>query len=161
MQIGGEWLVSSLTDAANNYYTAGSIYQRDHKILGQLGVAEIYPSGTLTLVNSPALKGANVEYSHMMRKSFLKNADCIDRQSWNYEEDYRNPIDIPGEKEAFGKIFKVYCFELHPKNISKDSILQLWQQVQYLQFIGRLSFNRFRYLQWQLERLHFQHSLYF
>lgn len=129
MQIGGEWLVSSLTDAANNYYTAGSIYQRVHKILGQLSVAEIYPSGTLTLVNSPALKGANVEYSHMMRKSFLKNADCIDRQSWNYEEDYRNPIDIPGEKEAFGKIFKVYCFELHPKNISKDSILQLWQQV--------------------------------
>lgn len=129
MQIGGEWLVMSLTDSSENYYSSGANIQRKHKMLGQLGIAEVYPSGSLTLVNSPALKGANVEYSHMMRKSFFANPDCVDRRAWTYADDSRNPYDIPGEKEAFGKIFKAHCFELHPNNISKDNTLQLWQEV--------------------------------
>lgn len=129
MQIGGEWLVMSLTDSSENYYSAGANIQRKHKMLGQLGIAEVCPSGSLTLVNSPALKGANVEYSHMMRKSFFANPDCVDRRAWIYADDSRNPYDIPGEKESFGKIFKAHCFELHPNNISKDNTLQLWQEV--------------------------------
>ena len=129
MQINGEWLITSLTNSTTNYYTAGVTQVREHKALGQLGVGEVYPAGTLTMVNNPALKGAKVEYAHMLRNSFLVNADCVDREGWNYTPDSRNPIDIPGEREAFGKIFKAYCWELHPVNIRENNSLQLWQEV--------------------------------
>ena len=107
MQINGEWLITSLTNSTTNYYTAGVTQVREHKALGQLGVGEVCPAGTLTMVNNPALKGAKVEYAHMLRNSFLVNADCVDREGWNYTPDSRNPIDIPGERKAFGKIFKI------------------------------------------------------
>lgn len=129
MQINGEWLITSLTNSTTNYYTAGVTQVREHKALGQLGVGEVCPAGTLTMVNNPALKGARVEYAHMLRHSFLVNADCVDREGWNYTPDSRNPIDIPGEREAFGKIFKAYCWELHPVNIRENNSLQLWQEV--------------------------------
>lgn len=129
MQINGEWLITSLTNSTTNYYTAGVTQVREHKALGQLGVGEVCPAGTLTMVNNPALKGAKVEYAHMLRHSFLVNADCVDREGWNYTPDNRNPIDIPGEREAFGKIFKAYCWELHPVNIRENNSLQLWQEV--------------------------------
>lgn len=129
MQINGEWLVTSQTNTSTNYYTAGETVVREHRILGQLGVGEVCPSGVMTMVNNPALKGAHVEYAHMLRNSFLVNADCVDRQGWNYTPDSRNPIDIPGEKQAFGKVFKAYCWELHPVNIKADNSLQLWQEV--------------------------------
>lgn len=138
MQINGEWLVSSNTDYSESYYVAEDFTVRSHKVIGQMGIADVYPLGTLSMVNVPALKGATVEYSHILRNSFLQNANCESRKGWNYTPDSRNPIDIPGEREMFGKIFKAYCWELHPNNIQENNSLQLWQDVQLSQDAGNV-----------------------
>ncbi|MBO5700379.1 MAG: hypothetical protein J6R57_03045 [Bacteroidales bacterium] len=130
MQLGNQWLVTSATDNSENYYTERNLEVRPHKTLGQMYVADVYPNGTLGLVNSPALKGATLEYNHIFKKSILKNADCESRVGWEYMSHSSDDGRLPGEITSFGKIFKAYCWQLMPKNIQKDASLHLWQDVE-------------------------------
>lgn len=129
MQINGQWLVTSVTDASNNYFVNGLLEVKEAKILGQMFAADVWPNGSLNMVNAPALKGATVEYSHILRNSFLINADCVDREGWSYVPDNRDDGTLPGEVESFGKKWKAYCWRLYSKNIKADNSLQLWQEV--------------------------------
>lgn len=130
MQLGNQWLVTSATDNSENYYIERNLEVRPHKTLGQMYVADVYPNGTLGLVNSPALKGATLEYNHIFKKSILKNADCESRVGWEYMSHSSDDGRLPGEVTSFGKIFKAYCWQLMPKNIQKDASLHLWQDVE-------------------------------
>lgn len=130
MQLGNQWLLTSATDSSENYYTERNLEVRPHKTLGQMYVADVYPNGTLGLVNSPALKGATLEYNHIFKKSILKNADCESRVGWEYMSHSSDDGRLPGEITSFGKIFKAYCWQLMPKNIQKDASLHLWQDVE-------------------------------
>ena len=130
MQLGNQWLVTSATDSSENYYTERNLEVRPHKTLGQMYVADVYPNGTLGLVNAPALKGATLEYNHIFKKSILKNADCESRVGWEYISHSSDDGRLPGEITSFGKIFKAYCWQLMPKNIQKDASLHLWQDVE-------------------------------
>lgn len=130
MQLGNQWLVTSATDNSENYYIERNLEVRPHKTLGQMYVADVYPNGTLGLVNSPALKGATLEYNHIFKKSILKNADCESRVGWEYMSHSSDDGRLPGEITSFGKIFKAYCWQLMSKNIQKDASLHLWQDVE-------------------------------
>ena len=129
MQLNGQWMIVSATDSSDNYYVNGESEVRVVKTLGQMGVADVCPNGSLDLVNSPALKGATVEYSHILRKSLLKNADCIDRSGWSYLPNGGVEESLPGTKEEFGKTLLLNAWGLQPRNIANDNSLQLWQDV--------------------------------
>ena len=130
MQLNGRWFITSVTDTSEQYYLDGKLLAQSHKRLGSMGSAEVYPNGSLSMVNSPALKGATVEYSHILKKSLLKNADCESSEWWNYTPDSRKDERLPGKIEQFGKTFKAYCWDLHPNNIQSNNSLQLWQEVE-------------------------------
>lgn len=129
MQLGNQWLVTSATDSSENYRTEKVLEVRPHKSLGQMYVADVYPNGSLSLVNSPAIKGATLEYDHIFKKSILKNPDCENRVGWEYMLGNSDDGRLPGEITSFGKIFKAFCWELMPKNIKTNASLQLWQDV--------------------------------
>lgn len=130
MQIGNEWLITSLTDNTSAYYKEGQLTNRPHPTIGQMHKADIYPDGSLTMVNAPAIKGATLEYNHILRNSMLRNAECKSREYWNYlpgEVDAR----FPSEFQAIdGVVYKCFSWSLQEKNIANDSSLQLWQDVQ-------------------------------
>lgn len=129
VQFNGCWLITSLTDTSERYYMNGELYTQAHKTLGSMYAADVYPNGSLSMVNSPALKGVCLEYSHILKKSLLKNADCENKEWWNYTPDSRKDERLPGKIEQFGKTFKAYCWDLHPNNIQSNNSLQLWQEV--------------------------------
>ena len=129
MQLNGQWLIVSATDSSNAYYIDGALEVREAKSLGQLGVSDVSPSGSLTMVNSPALKGATLEYSHILRNSLLVNADCTSRGGWSFLPNGGVDENLPGVKEEFGKTLLLNAWGLNSRNIANDNSLQLWQDV--------------------------------
>ena len=129
MQLKGQWMIVSATDSSSNYYVNGELELREGKLLGQMGVSDVYPNGSLNMVNSPALKGATVEYSHILKNSLLNNAECTDRGGWSYLPNGGVEESLPGKKEEFGKTLLLNAWGLNPRNIANNNSLQLWQDV--------------------------------
>ena len=128
MQMGNEWIISSYTDATTTYATDLGAVNVPHCTIGQMDSADVCPDGSLTMVNAPALKGATVEYNHIVRNSMLLNPDCKNRDNWMY-----TPGTIgdrfPGEIEGEDVIYKAYAWQLNQKNLKTDNALQVWQDI--------------------------------
>ena len=130
-QINGEWVILSLTDSSSSYITNKGIADISHVTLGQMGNAQVCPVGSMELVNQPALKGATVNYSHLLRNSLLKNADVKSKDWWQYSvTDSVRFSEYPSVKDWNGVKYPCYCFCLPQKNIASDSSLQIWQDIE-------------------------------
>lgn len=128
MQMGNRWLIASLTDASIAYTTDGASENIPFTTIGQMGKADVCPDGSLVMVNSPAFKGATVEYNHTLRKSMLLNPDVVNRDNWNYNA---NTIGdrFPGEIQGVDVVYKCHFFQLNQVNLQKDHNLQVWQDI--------------------------------
>lgn len=126
MQMGNRWLIASLTDPSTAYTTNGISEDIPYISIGQMGKADVCPDGSLVMVNSPALKGATVEYNHTLKKSMLLNPECINNDNWEY-----NNVDssFPGTSELFGVVYKHSFWYLYQQQIQKNNSLQLWQDI--------------------------------
>lgn len=147
MQMGNQWLITSFTDYSNSYDLEGSEVLEAHATIGQMHQGDVWPSGSLNMVNAPALKGAKVDYNHTLRNSFLKNADITSREDWMYTPDPKDDGRYPGILEAEdGKKYKCFFWLLYQRNISSDSSLQLWQDVRLSQDPGQVYSISLKYL---------------
>lgn len=126
MQMGNRWLIASLTDASTAYTTDGASENIPFTTIGQMGKADVCPDGSLVMVNSPAFKGATVEYNHTLRKSMLLNPECINKDNWEY-----NNVDsrFPGTSEVNGVVYKHSFWFLNQKQVQNNNTLQLWQDI--------------------------------
>lgn len=126
LQFANEWLITAVTNAETSYHVDGNNVDIPHCLLGQMGTADVYPDGSLGMVNAPALKGVTVEYNHTLRNSMLKNANCVNREGWSYVpggvEDR-----FPGEIDMGDAVYKCYFWLLKQKNLKNDNSLQIWQ----------------------------------
>lgn len=127
-QYGNEWVIMSLTDVSTSYNKDGVNIEIPHAQLGQMGSAQVYPDGSLEMVNKPAVKGVTLNYTHVLKNSFLKNADCQSKDGWQYSFE---PLDnrFPGTVDEFGVIYKCSCWQLPQKDVTVSGELQLWQDV--------------------------------
>ena len=127
-QYGNEWVIMSLTDVSTSYNKDGVNIEIPHAQLGQMGSAQVYPDGSLEMVNKPAVKGVTLNYAHVLKNSFLKNADCQSKDGWQYSFE---PLDnrLPGTVDEFGVIYKCNCWQLPQKDVTVSGELQLWQDV--------------------------------
>lgn len=130
MEIGNKWLITSMTDATTSYEINGTQSILPHCTIGQMYSADVWPEGSLNMINAPAIKGVTVEYSHILRDSFLRNAECSSKDGWNYTITDSMDLQYPMEFTAYSKVFKAYAWRLSQKNIKQDSALQLWQDVE-------------------------------
>ena len=130
MQMGNQWLITSFTDYSYSYDLEGSEVLEAHATIGQMHQGDVWPSGSLNMVNTPALKGAKVDYNHTLRNSFLKNADITSRESWMYTPDSYDNGRYPGVINGIdGKSYKCHFWELWQQNLTENDSLQLWQDV--------------------------------
>lgn len=127
-QYENEWVIMSLTDATTAFVKDGTVVNFPHVRLGQMGNAQVYPDGSLEMVNKPALKGVSLNYAHILKNSFLKNADCESKDGWQYSF---VPTDnrFPGTVDEFGVLYKCNCWQLPQKDVAVNGALQLWQDV--------------------------------
>ena len=144
MQNGNEWLVTSLTDASTTYLRYDEAIERPHITLGQMHRADVYPDGSLQMVNAPAYKGATVEYAHILKNSMLKNADCKNRDNWSWTP-YTVSTQFPSEiADWAGTVHKCYAWALYKIDFKKNASLHLWQDIELKQdanFVYNLSFK--------------------
>lgn len=130
MQMGNQWLITSFTDYSYSYDLEGSEVLEAHATIGQMHQGDVWPSGSLNMVNAPALKGAKVDYNHTLRNSFLKNADITSRESWMYTPDSDDNGRFPGVINGIdGKSYKCHFWQLWQQNLTENDSLQLWQDV--------------------------------
>lgn len=147
MQMGNQWLITSFTDYSYSYDLEGSEVLEAHATIGQMHQGDVWPSGSLNMVNAPALKGAKVDYNHTLRNSFLKNADITSREDWMYTPDPKDNELIPGIVEAIdGKKYKCFFWQLFQHNIAEDNSLRLWQDVRLSQDPGQVYSISLKYL---------------
>lgn len=147
MQVGNQWLVTSATDATQVYDVDGEYIERRHYTIGQMYQADVWPNGSLSMANAPALKGATVGYSYLLRNSYLKNADIVNRDGWMYTPDPRDDGRFPGVVDAEdGKRYNCFFWQLFQKNIQNDSSLQLWQDVRLNEDAAQTYSISFKYL---------------
>lgn len=128
--IAGEWVISSITDATTAYVNgSGQKEEVAHVVLGSMDSADVYPNGSLEMVNAPALKGVKLDYNYNLRKSLLKNADCTSKDSWMYT--ITDPIYLayPGVIEQYGVKYRCYAWRLPQQNFERNTALQIWQDV--------------------------------
>lgn len=128
--IAGEWVISSITDATTAYVNgSGQKEEIAHVVLGSMDSADVYPNGSLEMVNAPALKGVKLNYNYNLRKSLLKNADCTSKDSWMYT--ITDPIYLayPGVIEQYGVKYRCYAWRLPQQNFERNTALQIWQDV--------------------------------
>ena len=131
MQMDGQWLITSVTDNSEEFEIDGAVVTKEHPVVGQMHEADMWPNGSLSMMIAPALKGVKLDYEHILRNSYLKNADCINREGWNYIPDSLDNGLYPGVIDAVdGKRYKCYFWMLWQKNIAEDTSLQLWQDVE-------------------------------
>ncbi|MBQ1929765.1 MAG: hypothetical protein II344_03935, partial [Bacteroidales bacterium] len=127
-QYENEWVIMSLTDATTAFVKDGAVVNIPHVQLGQMGNAQVYPDGSLEMVNKPALKGVSLNYAHVLKNSFLKNADCESKDGWQYSFESTDNR-FPGTVDEFGVLYKCNCWQLPQKDVAVNGALQLWQDV--------------------------------
>lgn len=127
-QYENEWVIMSLTDATTAFVKDGAVVNIPHVQLGQMGNAQVYPDGSLEMVNKPALKGVSLNYAHILKNSFLKNADCESKDGWQYSFESTDNR-FPGTVDEFGVLYKCNCWQLPQKDVAVNGALQLWQDV--------------------------------
>ena len=127
-QYGNEWVIMSLTDVSTSYNKDGVNIEIPHAQLGQMGSAQVYPDGSLEMVNKPAVKGVTLNYAHVLRNSFLKNADCETTEHWHYVNDLLDDR-FPGVAEVLGVTYKLNCWKIPQKNVAVSGELQLFQDI--------------------------------
>lgn len=128
-QYNGEWIISSLTDKSAEYIIAGVEEVIQHRVIGQLGEQEVYPEGSLEMVCNPALRGVNLEYAHVLKNSFLKNADCTSRDGWMWSMIEGDDTRFPGIIDNLGEVYQCNFWALPQYDLSSTG-LQIWQDVE-------------------------------
>lgn len=128
-QYNGEWVISSLTDKSAEYIIAGVEEVIQHRVIGQLGEQEVYPDGSLEMVCNPALRGVNLEYAHVLKNSFLKNADCTSRDGWMWSMIEGDDTRFPGIIDNLGEVYQCNFWALPQYDLSSTG-LQIWQDVE-------------------------------
>ena len=126
-QLAHEWLILSLTDTSTTYIGENGNEVISHAELGQLGVTQLCPSGSMTLVNQPAYKGVKLNYSHALRNSFLKNANCESTDYWQWT--LSNSDCFPREVDNYTIKYKLNCWSLPQVSVRYNNALQIWQDV--------------------------------
>ena len=129
MQLGCSWLIASKTDATTVYDVDGQMVQQDHCVIDSMHKGDVWPSGSLNMVNVPAVKGVEINYRHILRNSFLNNAECSSKDGWLYTITDGLDLEYPMEFQAYSKIYKAYAWRVSQKDVQKDWALQVWQDV--------------------------------
>ena len=128
-QINNEWVILSLTNKSTAYVKDNSNINIPHAQLGQMGNAPIYPEGSLLMTNIPAVKGVALNYSHLLKKSFLKNADCVSKDGWQYTLTDDVSLSYPGVFDFLGVKYECNCWYLPHSKLQDGGALQVWQDV--------------------------------
>lgn len=128
MQLGCSWLIASKTDATTTYDVDGQMVQQEHCVIDSMHKGDVWPSGSLNMVNMPAVKGVEINYRHILKNSFLSNAECSSKDGWLYTINGQD-LEYPMEFQAYSKIYKAYAWRVSQKDVQKDWALQVWQDV--------------------------------
>ena len=131
LQIDNQWLIQSLTDTSDTYRLDGVAERIEHTRIGQMGVEKVYPEGTMTMVNDPALKGVRLDYSHILRNSFLKNASCTSKEYWQFNPSEITEDNCPRVVTSLldGITYRLYHWQLPQTDVKNGNGLQLWQEI--------------------------------